>query len=188
MTWQRAWGAVQASVGSEFSSGDGRPGADEVEAGAIRAFLEVLEFDCPLHSDSGVARSHGYADVPVPLSLLRTFTFPAAWAPGDPPNFTGAAHDAQPQRSAIQGERTGHEPPVTGYFQVDLSIEALRPVVVGDRLSWPTRHELLGCDVKETGVGRGAFIRTRSHPHNQRVEPVARFEGTMFIYDPSAPR
>lgn len=184
MSWREGWGPIIAAVGTEFVSGDGQAGANAVEPGAIRAFLEVLEFDCPLHHDPATARAHGYPDVVAPLSLVRTFTFPAAWTPGDPPNFTDCGSDAQPERSAIQGERTGREPAAPDYFQVDLAIASLTPVVVGDHLTWPTRHELVSCEVKETRVGRGAFVRTRSRPCNQRGEPVAVFEGTMFIYEP----
>jgi hypothetical protein len=49
--WQGAWQPLVDMTGQEFGRGPERPGADAVSAEPIRRFLEVLEFDCPLHHD-----------------------------------------------------------------------------------------------------------------------------------------
>jgi hypothetical protein len=182
--WPAVWQPVIDRVGTEYDSGTEREAADVVEPGAIRRFLEVLEFDCALHHDAEVARAHGYDDVVAPATSLRTLAFPAAWSPGDAANFTDPARDAQPERTVLGGDRAGFEPAMSGFFQADLSIELLIPVVAGDRLTWPSRHLLLGCEPKETSVGRGAFVRTRSDLRNHRGEVVARFTGTTYAYEP----
>lgn len=182
--WRGDWDGVVGAVGTDFGDGIDREGAETVELGLIRRFLEVLEFDCPLHHDEEVARAHGYPGVLAPSTLLRTFTFPAAWAPGDEPNFTSAERDAQPERTVLAGDRVGLEPPFSDLVQADLAIEFLALVVVGDRLTWPGRHRLLACTPKETSIGRGAFIRSRTEVRNQRGDLVARFTGTAYAYIP----
>lgn len=64
------------AVGTDFSDGVRVPGADVVEIGLVRRFLDPLEFDCELHYDTEVAQDHGYADVIAPYSSLLTWTLP----------------------------------------------------------------------------------------------------------------
>ncbi|WP_200126736.1 hypothetical protein [Salicibibacter cibarius] len=45
--WKKDWRPMMDAVGLDFSDGEKTWGADPVEKGAIRRFLEPLEFDCP---------------------------------------------------------------------------------------------------------------------------------------------
>jgi hypothetical protein len=182
--WRAHWAPLEAAVGQELPDDGAAAGADVVELGQIRRLLEVLEFDCPLHHDRDVARAHGHADVIAPYSAVTTFAFPPMWAPGDPPNFVSVGADAQPERTVLVGQRTGLEPDVDGVLQADIAMEFVRPITVGDRLSRPGRQRVLGCAVKETRVGRGAFVESEAEVHNQRGEVVTRVRGTIYRYEP----
>jgi hypothetical protein len=178
MTWQ----PMIDAIGRDF---DERPAvfvADRIERGAVRRWLEPLEFDCALHYDPEVARAYGYADVVVPTSALPTFALEPMWNPGDV-LFAGAARDEQPLKSAVSGIRCEMEPSTTGYFATDIDIEYLLPVTVGDRLV-KRGARLVACEPKETKVGRGAFITWQSELINERFEVVARTCTTIFRYNP----
>ncbi len=181
--WQAAWQPVIDAVGTDFGGGEVIEGADAVDASALRRYLEPLEFDCPLHYDDQTARRHGYPATIAPLASYITFSVPPIWKPRRASVFTSDERDAQPE--GISGRRflTGLEPQHTGYFAADFEIEFLLPVVCGDRLS-RTGMKLVGCEPKETSVGRGAFMTWVYEVRNQRSEPVARFRTTMYVYSP----
>jgi len=183
--WQAGWQALVEAVGTDFAPDCVLEGADAIELGTIRRYVEPLELGCPLHHDREVARRHGYADVVAPCTSLMTFTIPPLWRPGEPPLFTDAARDAQPARTAIGPPSTGLEPPCTGYFATDIAIDWLRPAVVGDRLH-RVGHKLLSCTPKATSVGRGAFMTWESQIRNQRDETVARTTTGTYTYEPHA--
>jgi hypothetical protein len=170
--WRAAWQPVVDAVGEDFGGGEAIVGADEVDASALRRFLEPLEFDCPLHHDDGVA----------PISSYFTLVAPPIWQPGGDSAFTSDERDAQPDGAGVRRFLTGLEPPHTGYFAADFELEPLLPVVVGDRLMRSGR-KLVGCELKETSVGRGAFMTWEWEAQNQRGDVVARFRNTMYVYN-----
>lgn len=179
--WTVAWQPVIGCVGRDFAPGLAPPDADPVERGAIRRYLEPLEFDCPLHSDPEVARAYGYDDVVLPCTALMSFTLEPAWRPGET-LFDSADRDAQPLRSAVTGVRCPLEPPTTGFFATEYEVEYLRPVVAGDRLA-RRGATLLACLPKETKVGRGAFLTWATEIVNQRGEVVAHMRSSFFRYN-----
>ena len=101
--WTSTWEPMIARVGSDLSEGELTWGADEIEPGAIRRYLEPLELDCPLHYDREVARAYGFSDVTAPYTSILTFTIPAMWNPGQR-LFTSHDRDAQPASSPINGD------------------------------------------------------------------------------------
>jgi len=180
--WAAGWQRLQQEVGREF---DERPvtfSADRVEAGAIRRYLEPLEFDCPLHYDRDVAIAHGYAHIVVPTSALPTFAMAPMWRPGEV-LFGSDDRDAQPTSTPITGILTGLEPATSGYCATNYDVEYFDSAVVGDRLA---RHgaKLVACEPKETKVGRGAFLTWQSQIVNERLDVVARLQTTFFRYKP----
>jgi hypothetical protein len=179
--WMAAWAPMIAAVGKDFSPAV-VAGADTIEAGAVRRYLEPLEFDCPLHTDAKVARAHGYDDIVLPCTALTSFALPPMRQPGDT-LFDSAARDAQPRSSPVTGVRTGLEPPTTGFFATNYEVDYVRSAVVGDRLS-RRGARLLACTPKETRVGRGAFVTWESEIINQRGETVARLRTSFFRYNP----
>ncbi len=180
--WHGDWAPLIALVGQDVSAGVDLVGPDVVEAGAIRRFLEPLEFDCPLHRDAAAARACGYDDIVAPVSSLTSWTIPPIWRPG-PPVFTEAGADAQPRSDASVGLRLPFIPDDAQFFATDYEADYLTPVVVGDRLSRVGRR-VLSCEPKETKVGRGVFMVLESDIRNQRAQIVATFRITMFVYRP----
>src|SRR5690606_31068682 len=98
--WRAEWQPVIDAVGRDFAPGEARMGADPVERGAIRRYLEPLEFDCPLHTDVETARRAGFADVTMPYTGVIAWTLPPAWVPGER-LFDSDDRDAQPVTSRI---------------------------------------------------------------------------------------
>jgi acyl dehydratase len=180
--WKSAWQPMIDSVGRQFEEGPRVFSADEIERSAVRRYLEPLEFDCPLHYDRETARAYGYADILVPTSALPTFALGPMWRPGDV-LFASADRNAQPTSSALRWITAPMEPPTTGYFATNFDVEYLQPAVVGDRLL-RFGAKLLGCQPKETKVGRGAFLTWESNIINQRHEVVARLSTTFYRYNP----
>lgn len=180
--WKTAWQPMVDAVGTEFDPGPHVFDADPIEAGAVRRWLEPLEFDAPLHRDREAARAAGHPDIVVPTAALPTFAMGPMWRPGQT-LFDRADRNAQPARTPVTGVQTGLEPPTTGYFATDYDAEYLRPACVGDRLL-RRGAKLLACVPKETRVGRGAFLTWESEIVNQRLEVVARLHTTYFRYDP----
>jgi hypothetical protein len=181
--WKAAWQPMIEAVGREFDDeGAVRWGADAVDAGNIRRFLEPLEFDCPLHYDDAVAREHGYEGIIAPYTSAVTYTIGPLWSPGDA-IFQSDDRDAIPVTTALRQTPTGLEPPTTGYFATDVEIEWFRPVRPGDRLGRRGRR-LLSCVPKETSVGRGAFMTWESDIVDADLAIVAKIRSGTYNYEP----
>ena len=174
--WESAWAPMLARVGQDFAQGAIRWGADAVEAGAVRRYVEVLEFDCPLHQGP---------DAVAPSTSLATFTLPPMWSAGQPPVFTSDARNAEPERSPLKGMRPEGMPPTTAYMATDYEVDYLQPAHLGDRLG-RRGNRLVRCEPKATKVGRGAFTTWEYEIVNQREEVVARCRFGMYHYNPHA--
>jgi len=181
--WQAAWQPMVELVGQDLSDGTVAWGADPIEPGAIRRYLEPLEFDCPLHYDREVARQHGHADITAPYTSISTFSLPAQWRPGEP-LFTSAQRDAQPAYSPLRGARAAVAPPTTAYFATEYSADYLRAPRAGDRLG-RRGNRLLHCDPKATRVGRGAFTLWEYEVVDQNLQVLARCRLGMYHYNPA---
>lgn len=181
--WKGEWQPMIEAIGQDFSDGGEMAGADEVEKGAIRRFLEPLEFDCALHNDENTAKEYGYEDVIAPYSSLYTWTLPPYWSPGSEKAFTSAERNAQPTYNPLSDIKTDLMPETTGYFATDIEMDYLQPIVVGDRLT-RVGKVLLSCVPKETKVGRGAFMVWESKVFNQRHEEVAVIRMGTYSYQP----
>jgi hypothetical protein len=182
--WKAAWDPVIAMVGTVWDVIKAPPGAaaDPVEAGAVRKYIEPLEFDCPLHYDREVARSRGHPDIIAPYTSLMAFAIPPMWQPGGT-LFTSDDRNAQPERSSVRPVFPPGFPPVTGYFATDMEFDYLRPATIGDVLRMEA-GPLLSCEPKETSVGRGAFLRSEMRIVNQSGELLALVRSGAFFYDP----
>ena len=180
--WKKEWEPMINAVGTDFYNGKEIWGADQVEKGAIRRFLEPLEFDCPLHYDESVAKEYGYSDIIAPYSSLLSWVIPPYWTPGNK-IFTSNEKHAQPENNPLSGIKTDLAPPTTGYFATDIDIEYLRPIKVNDRLC-RANYVLLSCTPKETSVGRGAFMVWGSDIKNQDGEIVAKVKVGTYSYNP----
>jgi N-terminal half of MaoC dehydratase len=184
--WKQEWQEVIDATGRDFSDGRTRYGPDAVEAGAIRRYLEPLEFDCALHYEGEVARQHGYPDIIAPYTATMQWSMRAMWSPGDPPLFIDDARDAQPARSPINNRGFPLGPRTTGYFATDIELDFIRPVAVGERLG-RRGYRLLSCSPKETSVGRGAFMTWESEIVDADGGVVMRMRAGTYAYQPHRP-
>ncbi len=173
------------ATGKDFADGEVTWGADPVEPGAIRRYLEPIELDCALHTDPDAAHAAGYADVTMPYTGLITWTLPAAWRPGET-LFDSDDRDAQPVHSAINNQDMPIGPRTTGFFGTDIEVDFLRSVVAGERIGRRGR-KLLSCSPKETAVGRGAFMTWESDIITSDGEVVARIRIGTYAYVPKDP-
>ncbi len=183
--WTATWGPMVAKVGTDLSHGEVTRGADPIERGAIRRYLEPLELDCPLHYDPETARAHGFGDVTAPYTSVLTFTIPPMWNPGQQ-LFTSDERDAQPSSSPINGDYLRVAPHITGFFATDIEMDFIRPPVAGEHLS-KRGNVLLSCLPKWISVGRGAFMTLESEVVTDDGEMVARIRNTVFAYEPVGP-
>ena len=183
--WKKDWDRMKAAVGQDFSGGVPQVGADAVEAGGIRRYLEVLEFDCPLHYDAEVARKHGYRDIIHMTCGTGPMAIPPQWKPGGPTIFNSADAHAQPDHSPIRGIQSDLMPKTTGYFATDAEIDYFLPLYPGDRIRL-VGAKLISVEVKETSVGRGAFCIFETDMVNQKDELVARRRAGMYYYNPKS--
>jgi hypothetical protein len=182
-SWQDEWQPLVEAVGTDFGDGSVVFGADVVERGTIRRYVEALEIDSPLHHDAESARAHGYADVVAPYTAALPFSVPAMWRPGDPPLYVDPDPDAQPARSPINNQDMPFGPKTTGFFATDISIDFVRPLVVGERVG--RRGQLLvSCSPKETSMGRGAFLTWQSEVVTDVGEVVAYVRTGTYAYNP----
>jgi|tagenome__1003787_1003787.scaffolds.fasta_scaffold20967474_5 hypothetical protein len=158
--WVAAWDRMVALVGTDLSDGEVRWGADAVESGTIRRYLEPIELGCPIHYDADAARAAGYDGIVAPSTAVLMYTIPPMWSRGDPTLFESAERDAQPARSPINNADPGPAPRTRGFFATDIELDFLRPVVVGERLGTRGRR-LLSCVPKETRVGPRRLLHVR---------------------------
>lgn len=179
--WQTLWQPLIDVVGRDFGSGT-RWGADCIEAGAIRRYLEPLEFDCPLHYDAEFARACGHEALIAPYTAVPSLSTVACWQPGTV-LFTRAGRDAQPAIKSLQPPLPPQAPAFSGYFATDLEVDFMRPVQVGERIGRSGRR-LLACQPKATRVGRGAFCTVEIDFVADRGDLVLRMRTTLFCYNP----
>jgi len=181
--WKAEWRNVVDRVGQTYTDGSVRWGVDLVERGAVRRYLEPLEFDCPLHYSPEVAREHGYPDVIAPYTSVFTFVGGSQWEPGEIA-FPSADRNAPPPRLII--DRYEYPASATGLFATDFEVEFARPVVVGERLGGRGKT-LTNVSLKETRVGRGAFVKFESTVVDTDEVPVATIRTGLFVYVPNQP-
>lgn len=181
--WKSEWEPMIQAIGQDFSTGEESAGADVIEKGAIRKFLEPLEFDSPLHYDEAVAKEYGYEDVIAPYSSLYSWTIPPYWSPGSERAFTSAERNAQPTYNPLSDTKSDLMPETTGFFATDIEMDYIKPIVVGDRLT-KIGQVLLSCVPKETKVGCGAFMVWESKVVNQDNEEIAVIRMGTYSYQP----
>lgn len=182
--WKRDWQFVIDQVGAQSeTASEVKWGADLVEAGAIRRYLEPLEFDCELHTSQEVAQRNGYPGIIAPYTSTSTWTRGPLWRPGSS-TFTSPGRNAQPVGSVLSPTATGQYPPrATGYFATDIAIAFVRPPFVGDRLG-QRAGRLVDVSLKETSVGRGAFLKTESTIVDAARQTIATIQTGLFVYEP----
>jgi hypothetical protein len=184
--WKAEWDPLAEAVGRDFGDGTVVFGADAVEPGTIRRYLEPLEIGCPIHYDADAARAAGHTDIVAPYTATMVYSVPPMWRPGEPALYQSSGRDAQPARSPINNEDMPLGPKTTGFFATDISMEFLRPVTVGERVG-RRGQRLISCTPKQTSMGCGAFLTWESELVTERGEVVARVRTGTYAYNPARP-
>lgn len=169
-------------IGDSLTTADIRWAPDLVEAGAIRRWLEPLEFDCALHDDRQVALAQGYQDIVAPVTSLATLTAPPLRSKGSC-LFTEAERNAQPHVRSLRPPLPVEAPAISGYFATDMAFEYFRPVTVGERLG-RRGLRLVACVPKQTKVGRGAFVTFEVEIVSSYGDVVSRMRYGLYCYNP----
>ncbi|MDE0156877.1 MAG: MaoC family dehydratase N-terminal domain-containing protein [Gammaproteobacteria bacterium] len=141
-------------------------GAEAVEPGTIRRWMESKEFHCPIHFDDAAARAAGYKKVIAPDNMIFTYGLPAYWQSGDPHEQPGA----EPRQIPIP-VIFDVPAPCNLSFASNIDVEYLAPMHLGDRITRTSR--LAGISRKTLRVGDGAFLRQEDTYTNQHDEVVA---------------
>lgn len=170
-TWEEAEACLGKTLGVV-------QGADPVELGAIRRWLEPKQFDCPLHVDAEAAKAAGWEGLTAPGAMVLSLGLAPYWQPGDPP----AQHSDPPKQIPIP-VIFDVPAPCTLSFATSLEVEFAAPLHLGDRISRTT--EFVGLARKTLGVGDGAFFRQRDTYRNQRSETLAVAHLDIFRFSPS---
>jgi len=184
--WKAEWQPLAEAVGRDFGEPTVVFGADAVEPGTVRRYLEPLEIGCPIHYDAEVARAAGYPDIVAPYTATMVYSVAPMWRPGEPTLYESARRDAQLARSPINNEDMPLGPKTTGFFATDISMEFLRPLTVGERVG-RRGQRLISCTPKQTSMGRGAFMTWESELVTDRGEVVARIRTGTYAYNPVRP-
>ena len=152
-------------------------GADEVEKGSIRRWLEPKEFDCPLHYDEEIAKEVGYKGIVAPGTVVITYAVEPYWKKGDP---YAKLTDSPKQISLPVIFKV--PAPCTLSFASDIEIEFFAPIYIGDQISCTSK--LTKINYKELKVGKGAFLEQEDTYKNQKGEVVAVMHITIFRFVP----
>jgi acyl dehydratase len=149
-------------------------GADVVTATDLRRHLEVLAWDCPIHSDPVAARAAGYRDVVSPRGLTRAWSLPPYWTPGS--GEPDVATAVRATMTTLPGEGTA-------MIGTGNTFDYLDDVYPGDRLT--TASMLVSVTRKRTRIGAGAFLVMETAYRNQAGGMVAVEQATGFRYTPA---
>jgi hypothetical protein len=181
--WKAAWQPVIDLIGQPLAENKIVWSSIPVEAGAVRRWLDPLEFDCALHYDRAAAQAHGYTNIVAPYASISGFAISPLWQPGTT-LFDSAERNAQPIVRSLQPPLPPQAPAFTGYFATDMEYDFLRPVVVGEFLG-RRAPRLIACAPKETKVGRGAFVTFEAETLSVADgDVVARMRFSLFCYNP----
>jgi hypothetical protein len=169
-TWEETESFLGKQVGQTV-------GADDVEKGSIRRWLEPKEFDCPLHYDEEAAKDAGYEGIVAPCTMVLTYGVGPYWKPGDPSSKLG-----DPPKQIQVPVIFDVPAPCSLSFASNIDIEFFASMYVGDTITCTSK--LTDITHKELRVGKGAFLRQEDTYTNQKGEVVAVAELTIFRFVP----
>lgn len=182
-TPEHTWQDLQDAVGQDFSDGHIHWAVEPMDWVAIRRFCEPLEFDCPLYHDADVARQHGYAGIPCPVSMVTAVGMFGIWKPGDPTQWPVPDRNMNVGTDRETFELPLPMPRTSNSFATGREIEYLRPIYTDDWLG-VRGNKLVSVSVRETRVGHGAFVVLETEFLNQRHEVVAIARTGNYRYNP----
>lgn len=151
-------------------------GADAVELGSIRKWLEPKQFFPPIHSDSSAANANDYRDVVAPRCMAFTYGLPPYFDPDTPLEKSGDTARQIPVPVIFDLPA-----PCKFSFATSVDIEFFEDMYVGDRIT--CTHKLIDIKHKTLSVGTGAFLTQEDTYTNQNDEKIARVELVIFRFN-----
>lgn len=158
-SWEQTESYLDKVVGESI-------GADPVEQGSIRRWLEAKQFACPLHYDEEAARFAGYEGIVAPVTMVMSYGIGSYWQPGDPLEQAGD----EPKQINIP-VIFDVPAPCTLSFATTIDVEFFEPMHLGDQIKISSK--LIGIHHKELRVGKGAFLKQEDTYTNQNDQIVA---------------
>ena len=180
--WASAWRPVVDQVGADLALRE-QVGADPIEAGMIRRFLEPVELGAALHYDPVLASELGYDALPAPVSSYMSFSLEPLWRPGEV-LFDADDRNAMPVSNPAAKQPIPGEPPTSGFVMVNIEADYHSQACVGDRLK-RVGLRLMDCRPRHTRLGRGAFITFETDIVREDGGLVAVYRMTQFRYEPA---
>jgi hypothetical protein len=168
------WDETESFLGKEIRNS---AGADEVEKGSIRRWLEPKEFDCPLHYDQQVAINSGYKGIIAPCTMVLTYGVEEYWKIEKP---FAKLEDPPMVISIPVIDKV--PAPCTLSFASDIEIEFYAPLYIGDKIVVESTFENI--THKELKVGKGAFFIQKDIFKNQNGKLIAIQKMTIFRFVP----
>ena len=138
-----------------------------VEASRIADYCAMLEDPNPLYWDT-VASSKKYGRPVAPPGTLTAWRWPAPWNPYGQPEHAFSATVEVPC-------------PTDTLVNVEFSCDFLKPIRVGDRLTYIDRITAI-TDEKQTALGKGWFVTADTVVTNQDNEEIAKYRNVMLRY------
>lgn len=152
-------------------------GADAVELGSIRKWLEPKEFYAPIHSDKKAAVEAGFKEIVAPHTMAFTYGLPAYFTPEKPLEKMGDTPRQIPVPVIFDVPA-----PCKLSFATSIDIEFYEDMYVGDKIS--CTHKLIDITHKTLSVGEGAFLTQEDTYVNQKGDKVARVLLVIFRFNP----
>ncbi len=151
-------------------------GADAVEYGSIRKWLESKQFHPPIHLNKQAAEQAGYRDVVAPRTMAFTYGLPAYFSEDSPLEQSGDSATQIPVPVIFDLPA-----PCIRSFATSVDIEFFADMYVGDRIT--CTHRLTDISYKTLKVGSGAFLTQEDSYTNQNDELIARSELVIFRFN-----
>ena len=170
---QGSWQETESFLGKVIAVSQG---ADAVEFGSIRKWLESKQFHPPIHLNKQAAEQAGYRDVIAPRTMAFTYGLPAYFGEDSPLEQSGDTATQIPVPVIFDLPA-----PCVRSFATSMDIEFFADMFVGDRIS--CTHRLINISYKTLKVGAGAFLTQEDSYTNQNDELIARAELVIFRFN-----
>lgn len=168
-----SWESAAEWIGRELPSNQG---VDEIDRTWIRWWLEVIEFDCPLHYDEEVARQYGHEGIIAPVAMTISAALPPYWNFGDPMTTM----QDPPKLAPFEGARIPS--PGKRNFATDYEFEFFADLHPGDTVY--SVAKMTDIKPKTLRMGDGAFITMQKEYRKQQEDLIAIGRNTIFKFDP----
>ena len=141
----------------------------------IRWWLEVIEFDCPLHYDEEIARKYGHDGIIAPAAMTISAALPPYWEFGDPHTEMGDP----PKLAPFEGAKIPS--PGKRNFATDYEFEFFEDMLPGDTVY--SVAKLVDIKPKKLRVGDGAFLTMEKTYRTEDEKLLAVGKNTIFKFD-----